>query len=275
MDRMAQHLDNLLAAVTAQPEAPLSSLGFMSAEEQQLVLHTFNDTAGQAPSTCVHTFFERHVAATPQVSCLIDSATGSSLTYAEVNSAANRLARHLSSIGIATDMPVAVMMDKCFEAYIALIAILKAGGELCFPGCSSGLQTIYQLCCAIVMFEVSAGVLPATSVQQMPHHLVTTCVQAAISPSTTHCQQHVLLRCCSSPAHGCCSSALPWQTSSTACLLLRPLWPSQHGVSSQTSAPATFHYTAALTAPCTLCSHLVREMMQLPYSCCLFLKPTT
>ena len=128
MDRMAQHLSNLLAAVTAQPEAHLSSLGFLSAEEQQLVLHTFNDTAGPMPMMCVHEYFERQAAATPHVACLIDSVTGSSLTYAEVNSAANRLAWHLVSAGVAADVPVAVFMDKCFEAYIALIAILKAGG---------------------------------------------------------------------------------------------------------------------------------------------------
>ena len=150
MDRMAQHLSNLLAAVTARPEAPLSSLGYMSAEEQQLVLHTFNDTAGQVPSTCVHTFFERQVAATPHVSCLIDSATGSSLTYAEVNSAANRLAQHLSSVGIAADVPVAVLMDKCFEAYIALIAILKAGGEDRAPAANAQPQKV-SVCTAMVL----------------------------------------------------------------------------------------------------------------------------
>jgi non-ribosomal peptide synthetase component F len=129
MDRMAQHLSNLLAAVTVQPAARLSSLGFLSVEEEQLVLHTFNDTAGTPPTMCVHQYFERQAAAMPQNTCLIDSTTGSSLTYSEVNCAANRLARHLIGAGIAADIPVAVLMDKCFEAYIALVAVLKAGGE--------------------------------------------------------------------------------------------------------------------------------------------------
>ena len=127
--RMALHLSNLLAAVASQPKVQLSSVSLMALEEQQLVLHTFNQTAGPAPTTCVHQYFERQAAATPHVACLIDSVTGSSLTYAEVNSAANRLARHLVSAGVAADVPVAVFMDKCFEAYIALIAMLKAGGE--------------------------------------------------------------------------------------------------------------------------------------------------
>ena len=127
--RMALHLTNLLTAVASQPEAQLSSVSLMAAEEQQLVLHKFNHTAGPAPTLCVHQYFERQAAVAPQVVCLVDSSTGSSLTYAEVNSAANRLARHLASIGVTADVPVAVFMDKCLEAYIALIAILKAGGE--------------------------------------------------------------------------------------------------------------------------------------------------
>jgi non-ribosomal peptide synthetase component F len=127
--RMALHLSNLLTAVASQPEAQLSSVSLMAPEEQHTVLHTFNRTAGPAPTLCAHQHFERQAAALPHTACLIDSATGSSLTYAEVNQAANRLARRLVSAGIGADDPVAVLMDKCFEAYIALIAVLKAGGE--------------------------------------------------------------------------------------------------------------------------------------------------
>jgi non-ribosomal peptide synthetase component F len=126
---MSQRLCSLLAAVAARPAARLSELDLLSSDERQTVLHTFNDTAGPMPTLCVQQLLEQQAAANPQVTCLIDSTTGSSLTYAEVNQAANRLARHLVDAGIAADIPVAVMMDKCFEAYIALIAILKAGGE--------------------------------------------------------------------------------------------------------------------------------------------------
>ena len=127
--RMVLHLTNVLTAVASQPEAQLSSVSLMAVEEQQLVLRNFNHTDGPAPTLCVHQYFERQAAAAPQVVCLVDSLTGSSLTYAEMNSAANRLAQHLASIGVTADVPVAVFMDKCLEAYIALIAILKAGGE--------------------------------------------------------------------------------------------------------------------------------------------------
>jgi non-ribosomal peptide synthetase component F len=127
--QLAEHLKVLAGAAAAQPDASISSLPLMSAEEQQLVLHTFNDTAGPLPTLCVHQFFEQQAARTPVAKCLMAGAGGISLTYAEVNSRANQLAHHLIVAGVTSDMPVAVLMDKCFEAYIALIAILKAGGE--------------------------------------------------------------------------------------------------------------------------------------------------
>lgn len=127
--RMSQHLCSLLAAVAARPTARVSELDLLTPEDRQTVLHAFNDTGSPIPKLCVQQLFEQQAAAQPHVTCLIDSAAGDSLTYAQVNSAANRLARHLVGAGVATDVPVAVLMDKCPEAYIALIAILKAGGE--------------------------------------------------------------------------------------------------------------------------------------------------
>ena len=128
MQRLGRHLGNLLAAAATRPSAPLSELSLMDADEQRTVLHTFNDTAGPVPMLCIHHFFEQQAAATPAAACLISADGSSCLTYAEVNAAANQLARHLASAGVGAEAPVTVMMDKCFEAYIALIAILKAGG---------------------------------------------------------------------------------------------------------------------------------------------------
>ena len=125
---MALHLTNLLAAVAAQPASQLSRISLMTPEEEQLVLHTFNDTAGPPPTLCVHQFFEQQAAATPSATCLVDGRSGASLTYHEVDTRSNQMASHLAAAGVAADKPVAVLMDKCFEVYIALIAILKAGG---------------------------------------------------------------------------------------------------------------------------------------------------
>ena len=126
--RMAKHLAVLAAAAIERPDDTVDSLPLMGPQEQQLVQHTFNDTAGPPLTLCVHQYFERQAAATPAAECLIDAASGVSLAYNEVNSRANQMAHHLIATGVAADVPVAVMMDKCFEVYIAFIAVLKAGG---------------------------------------------------------------------------------------------------------------------------------------------------
>ena len=105
--QLAEHLQVLADAAAAQPDASISSLPLMSAEEQQLVLHTFNDTVAPLPTLCVHQFFEQQAARTPVAKCLMAGAGGISLTYAEVNSRANHLAHHLIVAGVSADIPVA------------------------------------------------------------------------------------------------------------------------------------------------------------------------
>ena len=50
------------------------------------------------------------------------------LTYSELNTKANQLARYLRDKGVKPEKTVVVSMDRSFEVYIALMAIQKAGG---------------------------------------------------------------------------------------------------------------------------------------------------
>ncbi|TDB88146.1 amino acid adenylation domain-containing protein, partial [Micromonospora fluostatini] len=50
------------------------------------------------------------------------------VTYAELNTRANRLARVLVERGVGADTTVAVAMPKCDELMVVLLAVLKAGG---------------------------------------------------------------------------------------------------------------------------------------------------
>src|SRR5262249_33088009 len=51
-----------------------------------------------------------------------------SLTYAQLNSRANRLAHHLRDLGVGPDVPVAVCAQRGIEMVVGLLATLKAGG---------------------------------------------------------------------------------------------------------------------------------------------------
>jgi non-ribosomal peptide synthetase component F len=125
---MAQHFSTLLAAAAMQPHTTVAALPLMEAAEQRLTMHTFNETAVQLPDMCMHQLFEQAAAEYPNANCLTSGLTGDSLTYSQVDAAANLLAHKLVDTGVAANVSVAVLTDKRPELYIALLAVWKAGG---------------------------------------------------------------------------------------------------------------------------------------------------
>ncbi|MBP5910183.1 AMP-binding protein [Streptomyces sp. LBUM 1478] len=69
--------------------------------------------------------FEAQVARTPDAVAVIGSRTR--LTYDEVNRRANRLARHLVSLGAGPETVVAVVLPRRPDVLVALLAVLKSG----------------------------------------------------------------------------------------------------------------------------------------------------
>ena len=76
--------------------------------------------------TPVHRLFESIAAGTPDAIALVN-ATGY-LTYAELNTRANRLAHTLLARDLTPGTPVALCLDRSPDLIVTLLAILKAGG---------------------------------------------------------------------------------------------------------------------------------------------------
>ncbi len=70
--------------------------------------------------------FESQAALTPEAPAVRSGTT--TLTYAELNARANRLARLLVDRGVGPDVPVAVLLDRTAELVVTVLAVLKAGG---------------------------------------------------------------------------------------------------------------------------------------------------
>jgi amino acid adenylation domain-containing protein len=127
MARLAACYETLLAGALAEPGRRLSGLPLLTAAERQQLLREWNDTRSDAPlERTVHELFAEQVRRRPAAVAV--SEDGESLTFAELNARANRLAHHLRALGVGPDVPVGVCLNRSAVAVAAVLAVLKAGG---------------------------------------------------------------------------------------------------------------------------------------------------
>jgi len=124
---MLLHLQNFLTALAEDARRPLASIPLITAAERQTTVAEWNRTKEDFPGhLCVHQLFEDYVKKQPAAKALqLDEAT---LSYAELNARANRLARYLRAKGVKPETTVAVYLERSFEMIVALLAVMKAGG---------------------------------------------------------------------------------------------------------------------------------------------------
>ena len=78
------------------------------------------------PHVSLPEWFEHQVRLSPGATAALFE--GTSLTYEELNSQANQLARRLDKAGIGPGKIVAICLDRSLDLMVVLLAILKAGG---------------------------------------------------------------------------------------------------------------------------------------------------
>ena len=81
---------------------------------------------GAPTAAPVEELFDRHARAHPEATALVFS--GQSLSYGDLDAAANRLARRLVREGVGPETLVGIHLDRSFEQVAAILAVLKAGG---------------------------------------------------------------------------------------------------------------------------------------------------
>ncbi|WBQ08271.1 non-ribosomal peptide synthetase [Kribbella sp. CA-293567] len=125
-ERLVQRYCRVLAQVAAEPARRIGSLDIVDDAERALLVAERNETARELDWITIHGLVEQQVARTPSSVAVFDH--GETLTYAELNSAANRLAWHLRGLGVGPDSVVGVHLDRSSSLVIAALAVLKAGG---------------------------------------------------------------------------------------------------------------------------------------------------
>jgi amino acid adenylation domain-containing protein len=126
MARLAEHLLRLLEGAAADPGLRLSRLPLLGDDERARLLAQAAGPASSVPDLPAHRRFEAQAARTPGVIAV--EAEDGTLTYAELDRRANRLAHHLRARGVGPEVLVALCVERGARMLEALLAVLKAGG---------------------------------------------------------------------------------------------------------------------------------------------------
>ncbi|MFZ2407684.1 MAG: amino acid adenylation domain-containing protein, partial [Methylobacter sp.] len=120
-------IEGLVTALEQNPQQAVDTIGIMSVAERRQLLFDFNATAAKFPAEqSLHALFEAQVERTPDADAV--AFAGQTLSYAELNAKANRLAHYLRSKGVGPDVPVGLCVERSLEMAVGMLGILKAGG---------------------------------------------------------------------------------------------------------------------------------------------------
>ena len=123
--RMLRHFDHALQALTQHSDRRLGEVSWLPEIERVEMIESWNHTFVEYPDEPVHVAIERRAALTPTRTAV--TFEDRHVTYGDLNAQANRLARHLRSLGVGPERHVAICLDRSIGMVVALLAVLKAG----------------------------------------------------------------------------------------------------------------------------------------------------
>ncbi|WP_261989264.1 condensation domain-containing protein, partial [Streptomyces sp. uw30] len=122
---LAGRFERLVLAVLADPDTPLAALDVLAPQERTALLAGGVGERLPVRYRTMPEAFEAQVARTPDAVAVVGD--GQSLTFRQLNTAANQLARHLVELGAGPERLVAFALPPTADTITALLAIQKAG----------------------------------------------------------------------------------------------------------------------------------------------------
>ena len=125
---LIERLQRVLVAMTADPTRRLSSVDLLDAGEHTRLDEIGNRAVLTEPATSpvsIPVLFAAQVARTSEAVAV--TFEGRSMTYRELEEAANRLAHLLAGHGAGPGGCVALLLERSVEAVVAMVAVLKTG----------------------------------------------------------------------------------------------------------------------------------------------------
>ena len=126
INHLIHHFLQLLLSIRSSPESKISQLNILTPYERSFLINTLNET--QVPFLKGITFldlFDNQVRDKPDSLAL--QFEEDQLTYKQLDAKSNQLAHYLKKIGINSEDPVPICLDRSLEMIIAILGIIKAG----------------------------------------------------------------------------------------------------------------------------------------------------
>ncbi|MEU8383212.1 amino acid adenylation domain-containing protein, partial [Streptosporangium sp. NPDC048865] len=135
--RLTDRYVRVLETIAAAPDTPCHRLDLLLPDEHEGLRRDWAEAERSVPGLTIAELLAEQAARTPDELALV-SQPDTRLTYAELDAAANRLARLLRAHGAGPERVVALALPRSAEMVVALFAVLKTGAaylplELDYP----------------------------------------------------------------------------------------------------------------------------------------------
>ncbi|WP_349237918.1 amino acid adenylation domain-containing protein [Pseudoalteromonas sp. JC3] len=122
--QMQHHLDAIFSQLA--DGRGVGEISLLSTSEQHLLAQQHDTFCSHNLALLPHQYVDHFAQVTPNSIAVLD--TQETLTYQQLNQAANRLARLLQAQGVMQESFVALYLERHCSMVIAILAVLKAGG---------------------------------------------------------------------------------------------------------------------------------------------------
>ncbi|AVT28964.1 non-ribosomal peptide synthetase [Plantactinospora sp. BC1] len=122
---LGERLLRLARAVVADPDAPLGRIDVFVGDERDRVLRDFNATGRTVPEETLPAMFAGRVAQTPEAVAVVDRQR--TLSYAQLDAEAARMARLLAGYGVGPETVVGVAVPRSTETVAVVLGVLRLG----------------------------------------------------------------------------------------------------------------------------------------------------
>ncbi|HLM73374.1 MAG TPA: amino acid adenylation domain-containing protein, partial [Polyangiaceae bacterium] len=125
VERLLGHLATLLGGMSRGFDQSLDALPWLTPEEEEQLVVTWNKTERPIPERCIHHLIDEQARRSPDAVAVRDGQK--TLTYRELTERASQIAHYLHKLGLKPGERVGISMPRSLALAAGVLGILKAG----------------------------------------------------------------------------------------------------------------------------------------------------